>query len=648
MQKRILVIDNHAKDRESLGRWLTQLGYSPTLCGSIPEARELLARDYYHAVTIDMRMRDDSSPDDYSGFEIIQDPAYEHLPKIISTSYRESAFKDEWGSEITNRADIYYMGKLDPQENRRRTLQNVFRQIRDDFALRIHFSSRDVVSFRHLAAFQFNQRQADQIEVLATMLEALLRRLFRGHLQVTIDRLFCLDSETVTLSVYTYSDGPIITPVPNIVVIGRADVVRADVRGFPGELLQGAQQNTFLGLPSELEVIGELAAVSYRFSTHDPENVRTLSRFIQQHRRADVETVLTALCTDKLSRLHSRSFAQRDSQAVVDFYEARLAQLTDSDLEAVFQARVAALCDKLTVTGLARLAVDGDTLVRVDETGRSERLPHALRLWPASLPNGLARWNLAHGQLNLHTIIVTNELHPHLTRYSDGSPAPQAHDYASLELSLRSRWPAFPDSPHHLSVELWLAQTGNEEADLELPAQLPGPLADSLRILASLRRLAAAQGCDPGQYELCLRSLAIEPLLRIQPEVFLKKRELQYYLQLLMLISTLSARPEKSTIEIKPEELSVRLAGQWHHLSPTDFSFFEYLWVNRNQVCPFEDIAEYIAQAQGSAPETVNEFQVETIRSNMHTIVNRVRRRFGFDSEAPIANIRGIGYKYIE
>lgn len=654
MDKRILVIDNDEKDRQSLGRWLTLLGYQPFLAATIEEARQLLEDNYFHALTIDMRMQDDTNPDDYSGFRIITDPAYETIPKIISTSYKESAFKDEWGSEITNRTDVFFMGKTDSWEKRRAILQRVFANVKDDFLLHLHFSSPEIVSFLHLVALVVKQHQANNFSSIdALIIEAIFRRLFHGTSQVTIDRLIHTDEETITLRVFTYTDNSIVVPMPYIVIIGLKNAVIEEAKRFPGSVLQGINSGTHLSNQSSVESIKGYAGIAYPFTAHDTENIRSLSRYIAEEQHITyIQAALEYLVSGQLKRVHQRNYTSESGETLINFYKNHLQVIGGEELLQKLLDNIHALCLKLNATGIAQLQLDANALSFIKNTGKSitVKLPDALL--PTLANSSQVRWNLAHGELTVEKIIVTSAQEAYMIGFAKSAVAPQPHDFACLELSLRRHGWHLPDLAYLFDIEEMLEAPQQEDTRVKQRIDSLAMFHKFFETVKYLRHLAYTQiGCDPSQYRLCLRYLALIEFIRFEPHIYYTRHELQWYLHTLLLavglIDTKTQRDEMM-LDVNIQENAVNVNGNWFRLSRTDFRFFYCLWQRAGQVCTFGDIETYIRQSFETDEATLNNdyaYLLSDFRRNIHTIVNRVRKELGFEKDWPIENVRGIGYK---
>ncbi len=656
MERRILVIDNDEKDRQSLGRWLMQMGYYPVLASSIDEARRQLDGGYFHALTIDMRMKDDTNPDDYSGFTIITDPAYAYIPKIISTSYKQSAFKDEWGPEITNRSDVFFMGKTDSWEQRRSTLQRVFESIKDDFEIRFHFSSQNIVSFLHLLALITKERSAKDLAEGTVVLEALFRRLFRGKNQVTIERLIFVDKEMIALQVFAYIDGSVVVPVPYIVLIGFRNAVAEETSRYPGNALQGINTSIQLSNQSDMESIGEYAGVAYAFSAQDPENVRSLSKFVVEEHLTHTHTALEHLVNGQLQKLHQRKYTIETGDAFLKFYKDWLHQISGDQTVQKLLQNIETLCRKAKATGIARLelGINTLTLTKVPDELLTVKLPEALL---PGLPN-LTRssFHLTHGELTLDKILVTSNQQCCLIGFNKSMVAPHPHDFAQLELSFRRHTWHLLDMARILEVEKELALSATEEANVNNLKGQSTKFNKVLEAIRYLRHLAYTQAsCDPAQYILCLRYLALIELLSFNPTLYYTRHDLQWYIHILLLATGLLdaevIEPNISSIEVNPHENAVSVNGTWHHLSRTDFRFFYCLWQKSGEVCAFEDIETYIRQSFEADEDSSNNHDFSDLmsdfRKNIHTIVSRVRKDLGFEKDWPIENVRGIGYKFV-
>ncbi|MCA9889202.1 MAG: response regulator, partial [Anaerolineae bacterium] len=332
MKKRILVIDNDKNYSNMLVGWLRDLDYEPTACASLEEAKERIAQEYYHVLMVDIRMKDDSDPDDFSGFQIIQNENYRSIPKIISTSHREAAFHEMWGDQVTNREDVYFISKSDDSQVRRGLLEQVFAKVEDDFDLRFRFNERTAVSFYHLTSHLFTQEPTERLPAYSVIFEALLRRIFHGNRQVTLNRIYCVEKDTLTMSAYCYGSGLVVQPTGYLVHFGRREVVSEGVKRNPRQVQYHPQSQPLLGNPSTLAETHGLAAVAYEFLNVELEGVQTLEQVIGETNHEQLRSLLSTLKETYFDNLHPRSAKKRPVKDLAIYYDELLTQTHGNNL----------------------------------------------------------------------------------------------------------------------------------------------------------------------------------------------------------------------------------------------------------------------------------------------------------------------------
>jgi CheY-like chemotaxis protein len=179
--RHILVIENDRDFRESLELLLETKGYTVFTASSSDEARELLRQERIHVALIDIRLEDDSDPDDISGL-ILAGEIDSAIARIFLTGYYLS-FEDvrealgRYKGGIAPFAD--FIAKQSGPEALLQVVERVFRdEMRINYSLGIEWSKG--LSLRQLVEEIEDFKDADEAAKMKAEeeLEELYRKLF--------------------------------------------------------------------------------------------------------------------------------------------------------------------------------------------------------------------------------------------------------------------------------------------------------------------------------------------------------------------------------------------------------------------------------------------------------------------------------------
>ena len=187
----ILFLENNVGFQDIYAELLETAGYTVLKASTIQQARRLLLTTNVHLALTDLRLADDDDPEDESGMQLVLDPAYAALPKIVLTAYPSTLTMRPALRMADNglQPAVDYLDKADGPDALFRAVAAAFAQrIRVDWDLRIRWQDKGD-SFAQRAASIASAPRTVSLDVYADALEDLFRKLFVGSSQISIGRV---------------------------------------------------------------------------------------------------------------------------------------------------------------------------------------------------------------------------------------------------------------------------------------------------------------------------------------------------------------------------------------------------------------------------------------------------------------------------
>jgi ActR/RegA family two-component response regulator len=221
-QKRIFLIENKPIKIGTLRRVLEDKGYLIEVIDNYEEAKKKLNCKWAHLAIVDIRLVDDSNPDDNSGINLITKGADRAIKKVILTAYptfevaREVLVK--YPGKIPPAVDFLY--KLDPIDDMVEKIENAVSNLEINWGLETEFED-DLISYASMAAWFLNNPPSQpngvcicqNIEETAEELEDLMASLFRNAKRISISKLYMGSRRSFVGLVTEYNDagkGPLV------------------------------------------------------------------------------------------------------------------------------------------------------------------------------------------------------------------------------------------------------------------------------------------------------------------------------------------------------------------------------------------------------------------------------------------------------
>lgn len=504
--KQILFVDNDPHLVRSVPRWLRLAGYEVVVACNRAEAEYALAHALFQLAIIDIRVDDDHSDTDTSGFVLAR-----RLPATVPCIFHTAHDSKENIHEALGRIGAEDIIAKDDPEAPQKLLTRVdelfHASVRVNFELVIE-NSPDLCA----VADQLPVAADDVPQPTAQDVMLILRRLFQEAAAVQLAPL--VTRTTISKSARSSALLFIVqerrlqgTPVPVVLKLGDAVTIAAEAEAYHRiKAFLGGQRRTQLEGEAYSRAVGGL--VYSLIGASGTEQVQPLADLFISQPAATVAPLLERFFQTTFGRIHADA-----KPAMLDLMEHYTAEL------------------RLTTAKLQYAAQALDPALLTSPTLSWPELPR-------SLPNPLyqvlqgdkirsfgtlaTQTCLCHGDLHSHNVLVDEEQHFWLIDFARATMSHSLRDFAELETDIKFR--ALPHQPlaDFITFESALvAPTMWEEEPTAI--LLPTPLQQAFELVTTLRRIARQQLAQAGaitayQQALFWHTLNVMRLKTVEPE----------------------------------------------------------------------------------------------------------------------------------
>ena len=452
-KRRILLIENVKKYRESLKKLLEIDGYEVLTADTVDKGKKILKTQWVHLAIVDVRASkpEVDEPDDESGLDFIMDkrhPSYGIIPRLILTAYpdwgkvRRALAPDENGT--TPAVDFLVKGIDAPEEILHKIDETIKRWWNPD--LEIDWEATTPICLASFlepeerwgveeSAPELQGEEADReypLQLSAQELTALLRRAYREDPQIhriTVRGVRRGHANTFVAFVQVH---------PRNGGLGRGDVLKCGHRHIIHQEMQNFK-NYVRPYTSSILVRTASETAHYAAISYSPigGQLSACETFKDFYRGSDVESI-----KDLLGHLFQKDYGllnrwyvnQRklDGQSIFAHYR---------NILEISEQRLKELLNVLPSQGIPDFyaRMEGDALiVRIaDHSLKVDNFMSFVRddeTW--NLP-GPYWWGITHGDLNGDNILVDEQEQPWLIDFERTGWGPAVRDFAELEGVIR-------------------------------------------------------------------------------------------------------------------------------------------------------------------------------------------------------------------
>lgn len=508
--KQILLIENDPHMARVVPRRLTLAGYQVVVAHNVEEAHHALAYALFQLAIIDIRVSDDRSDSDTSGFMLARQlpPA---IPCLFHTAHdTKENIREALGS--IGAEDIIAKDDVDAPV---RLLARVEELFRDSVGVNFDLTIDSSVQLPQIAQQLARANPEDTPAPQATDLTLILRRLFREATTVHLTPLFAPETNAPARSgavlLRVQERRPQGSPVAMVLKLGSKAAIASEAAHYRASkpYLGGQRLAQLEGEAYSRRVGGLLYSL---IGAHAAGSVHPLSE------------VLFTQETDVVINLLDRFFSQTFSQIFADAQPATL------DLTEHYTTHLGLTVEKLR----ARVrALDPTLLTRatIQWPGMQRALPNPLALAIhdhafRSLGTVATHTTLCHGDLHSRNILVDEEQHFWLIDFARASLSHSLRDFAELETDIKFQVLSPQPLADFVAFESALAApSGWEEEPTAI--LLPTHLQQAFDIIVALRRIARERLSLSGSMEAYYQALFWHALNVVRMKTFSRAHKRQ-------------------------------------------------------------------------------------------------------------------------
>jgi DNA-binding response OmpR family regulator len=504
--KQILFIDNDPHLVRSVPRWLRLAGYEVVVARNSAEAEYALAHELFQLAIIDIRVDDDHSDTDTSGFVLAR-----RLPATVPCIFHTAHDTKENIHEALGRIGADDIIAKDDPEAPQKLLARVEELFHTSVGINFDLVIENSPDLSAVAG-QLPVATDDLPQPTAQDLMLILRRLFREADAVQLTPLVTREtiSKTARSSALLFivqERRPQGTPVPVVLKLGDAATIAAEAEAYHRiKAFLGGQRRTQLEGEAYSRAVGGL--VYSLIGAAGTNQVQPLADLFVSQPATEVAPLLERFFQTTFGQIHAD--AKPATLDLMEHYTAEL-RLTAAKLQCAAQALDPALLTSPTLPWSALPQPLPNPIYRVLQ-GDTIR----------SFGSLATQTCLCHGDLHSHNVLVDEEQHFWLIDFARATQSHSLRDFAELETDIKFR--ALPSQPlaDFIAFESALvAPTVWEEEPTAI--LLPTPLQQAFDLVTALRRIARQQLTQVGanrayQQALFWHTLNVMRLKTVEPE----------------------------------------------------------------------------------------------------------------------------------
>ena len=649
--KTILFLDN---DREFLDVWsrlLMHRGYNVITTPELEEAAAVLQTRRVHLAILDIRVLDDSNPQDTSGLQLALRPEFLSVPKIVLTAFPHFKYataamhRDQEGRQ----AVLTLLDKADGPQQFLATVADAFaNHIPINWSLSIRFSQPS--SFPHLARLIDPELPDEWMVERAAELEDLFRMLFYANEQITIGRILRQGQDQIEVEVYAYGGNDLKGQF--VVACGQREAIAEEVAHYnkhtPGDADLGSTQ-----LARDQQTM-HFGAAAYRLlGGGELENMETLAVYYSSHDIDEIRRTIDHLYAHALARWHQSNRALKERITLRSLYLIWL-NLDGKGIQASLSHKLETLCShaqKLLRT-------------RCEPKSLTFYLPQGECHFPNPIQALVAKdlhiekpvvFGVTHGRINLESVLVNKKRHAWMFGFRHAERGPLFRDFISLEDALAAFAARGTDLEEFYHLEQRFLSVDSLQASIATD-DLTSYQRKRVETVMHVRSLAAQQaGDDIHTYFIGLLAASLAHIAQFDETVqYYSNRELIPYVRSLLRAAMLakklapntsqSARDDlpdqsRNSLWVDEETGRVWVEGREIDLTPQELQLLLYFYQRPGVLCTKKQI---LAEGLQDSSELYH------VRNKFDNAIGRLRQKIEPNPEHPkyLKTVRGRGFRF--
>ncbi len=657
VEKRILFMDDDPEFLNPTAELLEIKGYKVFKANTLNEAVHILDEIWIHFVIVDLNMSGPKMDDlDRSGFNLLSNKNYIGIPKVVVTGYSDMALVQ---AALRSNANGEQLAVDFLHKSEAKLIDEIAEAFDDhvqfNWDLVIQWNIQEIHTPLHLTNLILTQVDEMQLSDRSLEITDLLRKLFFGKSQITIDRLLIRQDSMVLLEVFTYNDQGrdetfIVCCGQKAEVLSEANLYQeyAPKRQRAGNILKFKTQETI-----------RFAATTYKLVSG---NIEEMISFEDGYRSWSVARILKSLeflfgqTLDPWSE-HSNG---KTMGLLTEFY-SDWAQRTEEiwDLT-ILDDNIKALCRKSRQLNLQKIKYSTDKLTL---SYQNDELTFVNPVTFLSKQVSSYEVDILYGQtpvcLNLKRILVDQSQRTWLIDFSEIQLKPLLAQFVELEAAIKFDLLATHNVLNRYQLEEFLLDQEDQSLLEDGLVDFDPDIQKAISIIPHIRKWAKTiLGISSEVYQIGSLFQAIIRLKTYNPDIFYPRRELVKYIHSLLCAMMISdhlnfdivdpptTEPLKDGISIDTSNRRVWVLGREVTIRGYQYFFLlrlcEYSQENPTKPYTYEMIKNEVYNEDGPIEYRHNFVQ------RVYTLVRNVRLKIEPKASDPqfIQTVSDVGYRF--
>lgn len=626
--EKILLMDDDEFFTDSLSQLLEQKGYKVFQASKIQIAEQILEEVWVHMIVVDLSMT--SEVGDLSGLQIVDNPAYASIPKVILTANGKDPAVVRQTLRPKSNGISPVVDFIEKQQGGiDKTLIDTFdAHIHINWDLRIQWSSLAFASIITLAGLVVPDGDRASLPYRIDELEDLLRQVFVDSQLITIGRLLAYTGEIAWFEIFAQGKRGIERQY--VVACGQKRHIQHQVEQYHKFVPQSSTVGT-VKLINTVETL-RFAATIYECIGGSLAEMKPLQELYLLRPVQDITVILEKLLGSTLASWHGQSRSTQQTATLKQFYQIWTQTYVPHLDQEQWAAKLGSLCNQAPVIRGFRLDCSPEHLTLYTSETAVESYPNPVRFLfdQDAVLNVPIVFGCVHSHLHLSDILV--DLQGYTTWLIDFSQAhegPILLDYIALEASFKTELLTMVNIETWCAIEKRLLAVNRLDEPITLYNDLGPEVQKVLKVISSIReRAMSVVNQDLRTYLAGLLIHSIAQLTQYDEKRTYIHRDLLPFLSNLI-SGAMICQYLTSPREFEPdfEDKSVVVEGKKiSELTKQEWQLLEFLYEHAGQLCKFEDILKDVYEDAHDDIEN-GAWMKEFGRPKVNASIRRLRRK---------------------
>lgn len=504
----ILFTDNDPDSLRARAEFLERAGYAVIRAATPVEARRHLEDGRIDLAILDIRLENDKDEKDVSGLTLAREVA-RRVPKILLTGFPTIiAAKEALRPQLNGLpVAVDFVAKQEGPEALIQAVERALAQyVRINWDLTIHFAEPQ--SFHGWVRQIFGHGfPNDQLDGWAQEIEKLVRRMFYEYSDVLLDYIPTGREGEVLAWVRPKKSQEEPIEGRSLFKCSTPEAVRAEKESFA----KFARMSGVLSGEWVLAMARQVESEHFAATLYSPiplvlEPVEWLAEYFQWHQADEVIRVLEEFFEKVGKTIYAQHCSPEGEKTLNALYREQVGLVPEHVPEEIFRKALDEIVEYMRLQHFVAVHMQTESETISFRLGGGELTcpdptPYIYR--DAGLFALPVRRHFSLGNMDGYNILVDRQGKARVTDWAAFGPAPLLSDFIALESKVRFEWIKTTNLEQICDFEERLSAIKPFEEPIDLKGEWPSDLDKSLKVVATLRRLAASilEEADPAEYQ---------------------------------------------------------------------------------------------------------------------------------------------------